>query len=210
MAQKATAHDKKSAEHHEAGAHDKAVHQENIHSCYFLQGGGIMLKKVIMLSVAVLFGMQAGLAIAANPDTGPGCGLGKLAWSDYSEQKSIAPQVLMATTNGTFGSQTFGISTGTSGCTNDGKVMAEQKTTMFAQLNFENLSQEMAQGQGEHLASLATLMGVPAEHQAAFFAMTQERYTSLVKTGAASPVAMVKAIHDAIATHPVLAQVSTR
>jgi hypothetical protein len=169
-----------------------------------------MLKKVLLLSVAVLFGMQAGLAMAANPDTGPGCGLGKLAWSDYSEQKSIAPQVLMATTNGTFGSQTFGISTGTSGCTNDGKVMAEQKTTMFAQLNFENLSQEMAQGQGEHLASLATLMGVPAEHQAAFFAMTQERYTSLVKTGAASPVAMVKAINDAIATHPVLAQVSTR
>jgi len=169
-----------------------------------------MSKKVLMLSVAVLFGMQAGLAMAANPDTGPGCGLGKLAWSDYKNQKNIGPQVLMATTNGTFGSTTFGISTGTSGCTNDGKVMAEQKTTVFAQLNFENLSQEMAQGQGEHLASLATLMGVPAEHQAAFFAMTQERYTSLVKTGEASPVAMVKAINDAIAVNPTFAQVSTR
>ncbi|MCI0427505.1 MAG: DUF3015 domain-containing protein [Nitrospiraceae bacterium] len=169
-----------------------------------------MSKKVIMLSVAVLFGMQAGLALAANPDTGPGCGLGKLAWGDYKGQKEIAPQVMMATTNGTFGSQTFGISSGTSGCSNDGKIMGEHKTTMFAQLNFESLSQEMAQGQGEHLASFATLMGVPAEHQAAFFAMTQERYTSLVKTGEASPVAMVKAINDAIATHPVLAQVSTR
>jgi len=169
-----------------------------------------MSKKVLMLSVAVLFGMQAGLAMAANPDTGPGCGLGKLAWADYTHQKNIAPQVMMATTNGTFGSQTFGLSTGTSGCTNDGKVMAEHKTTVFAQLNFENLSQEMAQGQGEHLASLATLMGVPSEQHAAFFAMTQERYTSLVKTGEASPVAMVKAINDAIATHPVLAQASTR
>jgi hypothetical protein len=177
---------------------------------HILQGGRLMSRRVIMLSVAVLFGMQAGLAMAANPDTGPGCGLGKLAWGDYKHQKNIGPQVLMATTNGTFGSQTFGISTGTSGCTNDGKVMAEQKTTLFAQLNFENLSQEMAQGQGEHLASLATLMGVPAEQQHAFFAMTQERYTSLVKTGEASPVAMVKAINDAIASHPVLAQVSTR
>lgn len=169
-----------------------------------------MTKKVLVLSVAVLLGLQAGIAMAANPDTGPGCGLGKLAWSDYAHQKNIAPQVMMATTNGTFGSGTFGISSGTSGCTNDGKVMAEQKTTLFAELNFENLSQEMAQGQGEHLASLATLMGVPAEHQAEFFAMTQERYTSLVKTGEASPVAMVKAINSAIATHPVLAQVSTR
>lgn len=169
-----------------------------------------MSKKVLMLSVAVLFGMQGGLAMAANPDTGPGCGLGKLAWADYSHQKNIAPQVLMATTNGTFGSGTFGISSGTSGCTNDGKVMAEHKTSLFAELNFENLSQEMAQGQGEHLASLATLMNVPADQQAAFFAMTQERYTSLVKAGEASPVAMVKAINDAIAVHPVFAQTSTR
>ncbi len=36
-----------------------------------------MSKKVIMILVAVLFGMQAGLAMAVNPDTGPGCGLGK-------------------------------------------------------------------------------------------------------------------------------------
>jgi|SRR5688572_18588267 len=169
-----------------------------------------MSKRMLLLSIAVLFGMPTGLAMAANPDTGPGCGLGKLAWADYSHQKNIAPQVLMATTNGTFGSTTFGISTGTSGCTNDGKVMAEQKTTVFAELNFENLSQEMAQGQGEHLASLATLMGVQAEHQAAFFAMTQERYTSLIKAGEVSPVAMVKAINDAIAVHPVLAQAPVR
>jgi hypothetical protein len=168
------------------------------------------MKKVLMMSVAVLFGLQAGLAMAANPDTGPGCGLGKLAWGDYKGQKEIAPQVLMATTNGTFGSQTFGISTGTSGCTNDGKILGEHKTTMFASLNFDALSAEMAQGQGEHLASLASLMGVPAEHQAAFFAMTQERYTSLVKAGETSPVALVKALNDAIAGHPVLAQVSTR
>jgi hypothetical protein len=169
-----------------------------------------MSKKVLVLSIALLFGAQAGLAMAANPDTGPGCGLGKLAWSDYKAQKEIAPQVLMATTNGTFGSQTFGISTGTSGCTNDGKIMSEHKTTVFASLNFEALSAEMAQGQGEHLASLATLMGVPAERHAAFFAMTQERYTSLVQAGEASPVALVKSLNDAIEGHPVFAQASVR
>src|SRR5262245_10878187 len=168
-----------------------------------------MSRKVIMLSVAVLFGMQTGLAMAANPDTGPGCGLGKIMWGDYKGQKEIAPQVMMVTTNG-IGSNTFAISSGTSGCTNDGKIMSEYKTTVFVSLNFENLSQEMAQGQGEHLASLASLMDVPVENQAAFFAMIQERYTSLIKTGEASPVAMVQAINDAIATHPVLAQVSAR
>jgi Protein of unknown function (DUF3015) len=168
-----------------------------------------MSKKVLVLSIALLFSTQAGLAMAANPDTGPGCGLGKLAWADYKGQKEIAPQVLMVTTNGT-GMNTFAISSGTSGCTNDGKIMSEHKTTVFASLNFEALSAEMAQGQGEHLASLASLMGVPAEQHSAFFAMTQERYTSLVQAGETSPVALVKALNEGIAGHPILAQASIR
>jgi len=170
-----------------------------------------MTKKLILLQVAVAlvcFSATAALA-AGNPDTGPGCGLGKLAWADFGHQKNIGPQVLMATTNGTFGSQTFGISTGTSGCTNDGKVWAEYKVTMFAEINFENLSQEMAQGRGEHLASLATLMGVPVDQQPAFFALTQEQYTSLIQSGETAPVAMIKALNAAMAGHPALAQLST-
>jgi hypothetical protein len=168
-----------------------------------------MLKKLVVLqAVALLLCSQAAAVLAANPDNGPGCGLGKLAWSDYKNQKSIAPQVMMATTNGTFGSTTFGISSGTSGCTNDGTIMAEHKTTLFAELNFENLSQEMAQGRGEHLASLATLLGVPADQQTEFFAMAQEKYLTLVRAGEASPAAMLKALHEAMAAHPVLAKVS--
>ncbi|MCZ7625662.1 MAG: DUF3015 domain-containing protein [Candidatus Methylomirabilis sp.] len=170
-----------------------------------------MVRKAVMVSVAVLCGMQAGPAMAvSNPDTGPGCGLGKLAWADSQRQKDIAPQVTMATTNGTFGSQTFGISSGTSGCTNDGKVWGDARTTMFAELNFDNLSPGDGARSGEHLASLATLMGIPADQHGAFFAMTQERYTSLVEAGETSPAAMVKAIHDAMAGHPVLAKASVR
>jgi len=111
-----------------------------------------------------------------NPDTGPGCGLGKLAWSDLKRQKDIAPQVLMATTNGTFGSQTFGISFGTSGCTNDGEVWAEHRTEFFVAATFGNLAGDMAHGQGEHLTALATLPGMPTEHQEIFFTLAQEHY----------------------------------
>ena len=168
-----------------------------------------MLKRLIVISMAVAFAsFQAAAALAANPDTGPGCGLGKLAWADFKNQKNILPQIFMATTNGTFGSNTFGISSGTSGCTNDGTVWAQEKVNVFAAINFENLAQEMAQGQGEHLTSLATLMGVPAEHQAEFFALTQEKYTTLVKSGETSPVAMIKALNEAMAGHPVLAKMS--
>jgi hypothetical protein len=40
--------------------------------------------------------------------------------------------------------------------------------------------------------------------------MTQNQYTALIREGEASPVAMVQVINDAIATHPVLAQASSR
>jgi hypothetical protein len=165
-----------------------------------------------MVVFAALAFMLSGTGISLagpNPDNGPGCGLGKLAWSDYSGQKQIGPQVLMATTNGTFGSQTFGISTGTSGCTNDGKIFTAEKVNVFAAINFDNLSQEMAQGQGEHLTSLAILMGIPVDQHPAFFAMTQEKYTTFVQAGETSPKAVVKAIHDAMVDHPVLAQAPT-
>ncbi len=168
---------------------------------------------LIIQVVAAWFAVQSGFALAGGiADTGPGCGLGKVAWQDAKvDTNTVGAQLLISTTNNTILPwQAFGITTGIFGCKNNGKVWAEQKVNMFAELNFENLSQEMAQGQGEHLASLATLMGVPAEHQAEFFAMTQERYTSLVKAGEASPIALVKAINDAIAAHPVLAKVSTR
>ena len=173
-----------------------------------------MSKGFIVVQIAAAFLVaQAGVALASGTsDLGPGCGLGKVAWQDSKiDTNTVGAQLLISTTNNTILPwQAFGITTGIFGCKNNGKVWAEEKTRVFASINFENLSQEMAQGQGEHLASLATLMGVPSEQHAAFFAMTQERYTSLVKTGESSPVAMVKAINDAIATHPVLAQASTR
>src|SRR5574337_877926 len=143
------------------------------------------MRALIIVCLTVCAGAtHTGIAAAlGNSDQGPGCGLGKLAWSDYGGQKDIGPQVLMATTNGTFGSQTFGISFGTSGCTNDGKVWAEEQTDVFVAATFDGLTAEMAKGEGEHLASLATMMGVPVEQQPQFFALAQERYQELVHAG---------------------------
>lgn len=151
---------------------------------------------------------MTGIALGNPPNNGPGCGLGKLAWADFPYKENIAPQVLMSSTNFT-GIQPIAISSGTSGCTNDGKIWASEKVNVFTALNFDNLAQEMAQGQGEHLTSLATLMGVPEENHQAFFGMTQENYSTLVQAGETSPKAVVKALHDAMAGHVVLAKATT-
>lgn len=169
-----------------------------------------MKKGYWLVLSAMLLGSSAVPVWADNPDTGPGCGLGKNLWSDYSHQKSIGPQVLMATTNGTSGSQTFGISSGTSGCTNDGTVFAQYKTGLFAAANYDSLAQEMAQGGGEHLASLAELMGVPAENRPAFFAVAQAQYPTLVSSSDTSPAAMIHILNDGMRAEPALAKVVTQ
>jgi len=169
----------------------------------------MITRTVLVITAALFIFATTGVALAAHPDNGPGCGLGKLAWSSYPGQQSIGAQVLQSTTNGIVPSQTFGISSGTSGCTNDGTIFASEKVNVFAAVNFDNLAQEMAQGQGEHLASLATLMGIPDEQHGVFFAMAQEKYTTLVQAGETSPKAVVKAIYGAMGNHPVLAQVSS-
>lgn len=136
--------------------------------------------------------------------SGPGCGLGYML---FEGQRGLAPQVLAATTNSTFANQTFGMTTGTSGCSQDGIVSREHETEVYAQATIENLSQEMAQGQGEHLASLATLIGVPTELHAAFFQLTQEHYTTLFPTEQNDSTKMLTALKTVLAADPVLASV---
>jgi Protein of unknown function (DUF3015) len=170
------------------------------------EGGNEMKRRNWIQLGAALLALGASPVLAANPDTGPGCGLGKLAWSDYQHQKNIAPQVMMATTNGTFGSQTFGISSGTSGCTNDGVIMGQHKASVFAAANYDTLAQEMARGGGEHLASLAELMGIPAENRSDFFSVAQVQYATLAQSGDRSPAAMIQTLHKGVQAHPSLAQ----
>jgi hypothetical protein len=60
--------------------------------------------------------------------------------------------------------------------TPDGVVRRGQEVNAFANLNFENLKQDMAAGQGQYLASLATLLEVPSDRHDAFFAVAQQQY----------------------------------
>ena len=84
-----------------------------------------------------------------------GCGLGSL----IIKQNTKVMQVLAATTNGSFGSQTFGITFGTSNCSASGLVMNEKQIQYFVEVNQQELQREMAQGHGEKVSTLAALAG---------------------------------------------------
>ncbi len=88
--------------------------------------------------------------------------------------------------------------------TGDGLVKDDQKVNAFATLNFENLKHDMAQGRGEYLASLGTLLGVPRDHQAEFFALTQEKYPILVHSDRTTPGEMLAALNRELSANPML------
>jgi hypothetical protein len=78
-----------------------------------------------------------------------GCGLGSMA---FGNQPGFV-QVIAATTNGTVGSQTFGITSGTSNC---GKsLFALEGTKVFIEGNKEALAKDAARGSGEALITLS-------------------------------------------------------
>lgn len=92
--------------------------------------------------------------------------------------------------------------------TEDGQVASHAKVKLFASTNWDNLSQDMARGQGEHLAALAALLQVPAAEQPAFFALAQERYSALGQSDRVSPDDMIADLRAQMAIRTPLASVS--
>ncbi|MDD9936237.1 MAG: DUF3015 domain-containing protein [Myxococcales bacterium] len=111
---------------------------------------------------ATLLAMTLGLAMAAPVAHADGygtagCGLGSILFGD---DPGII-QVLAATTNGTFGNQTFAITSGTSNCADSGGGSASAKA--FIEANRESLSKDIARGQGETITNLSALAGCADE-----------------------------------------------
>jgi hypothetical protein len=111
---------------------------------------------------------------AAYADSNTGCGLGTVLWA--GKANSVVSQAFQATTNGTFGNQTFGITTGTLGCSQPGKVVKNEQLNHFVRTNMDNLAKDIAQGRGESLDAFAELLQVPAEKRAAFAAKLQSNF----------------------------------
>ncbi len=107
--------------------------------------------------------------------------VGQCGWGSklMEGNEGIAPQVLAVTTNGTSGNQTFGITSGTSGCTQDGVVRSSWKTAMFIDGNVNKLAKDMAVGHGESIDSLANLLGMNSSERAVFASVTHDRFAEI-------------------------------
>jgi basic membrane lipoprotein Med (substrate-binding protein (PBP1-ABC) superfamily) len=106
-----------------------------------------------------------------------GCGLGSML---FNQQPGVY-QILASTTNGTFASQTFGITTGTSNC---GSGMMASGTRNFVEANRDALAKDMSRGQGETIGALTWMAG--CGNSQAVGAALQQRYSTIIPSEKAS------------------------
>lgn len=126
--------------------------------------------KKILVSLAAVVALSS-TAFAANNQTG--CGLGSVIIKDDSSAVMLA---LQATTNGTSGNQTFGITSGTSGCKKTKFVMNE-RASEFVASNMDTLAKEISVGHGESVDTLAELLNI--EDKATFASALQANYNNI-------------------------------
>jgi len=149
-----------------------------------------MMKKFVLIAATVLGSASAQAAVI-----GPaGCGLGNLVFGKDN-------QVLAATTNGSFGSQTFGITSGTSNCVSPGSMA---QSIQFIDVNQEALVKDAARGEGETIVGLARLKGCA---DAGTFGKTMKsEFETLFPENQVVPTRVNETLNQMIRTNPELAK----
>jgi hypothetical protein len=124
---------------------------------------------LVVAAAALAFALPAGAQSKTVSDTEAalhgtgkygtaGCGLGSMAFG----AQPGAVQILAATTNSLFGTQTFGITTGTSNC---GTGLFADGTMKFVEANREALAKDISRGQGEAIGALTVINACEDSHK---------------------------------------------
>jgi hypothetical protein len=127
------------------------------------------MKKILISMVAVAALTTAGFATVNNQT---GCGLGSQIVHDDSSAVMLSLQAFLNVT----ASQTLGITSGTSGCKKS-RLVINERAAEFVAANMDQLSREIAIGQGESVETLAELLNI--ENKAAFAVALQANYNAI-------------------------------
>jgi hypothetical protein len=146
------------------------------------------MKKILF--AAALSIVVASPVFASSGKANTGCGLGTVLWAGRADN-SVMSQSFQATTNGTFGNQTFGITSGTLECGTPGKFVQNEQLNHFVRFNMDSLAKDIAQGRGESLDTFAELLQIPAEQRPAFNAKLQQNFEKVFTSSSVELAAVI-------------------
>ncbi len=128
------------------------------------------MKKVI----AGLVLLSASSVANAGASGGNDCGWGQAL---FEGQTGPAPHVLGLTTNGSTGNNTFGVTTGTNGCSSSGTITYGGQNMVSAIMN--EFTEDVARGEGDALNTVAIVYGVKQEDRKVFAEVMHENFAVL-------------------------------
>ena len=111
------------------------------------------MKKTLLAAALV---SCSGIASAVAPG-GPNCGWGNML---FEGQSGLPSHIVASTTNGTSGNNTFGMTSGTNGCSADGTLSYGGKEMLNVRAIMDEFSEDVARGDGEALTAVAVSMGI--------------------------------------------------
>lgn len=134
-----------------------------------------------LLIAAALLGTTT-FAMAEAPG-GPDCGWGNML---FEGQSGIGPHFLALTTNGTSGNATFGMTTGTNGCSVNGALSYGGQAMVHLSKVMDEFVADAAQGQGEAMTAVAVSMGIAPEDRAHFASAVHSNFSNIFVSADAS------------------------
>lgn len=133
-------------------------------------------------------GMRTNTGLGYGP---AGCGLGSILF----DPDSGFTQILAATTNTSFGTQTFGITSGTSNCSPHRRGAGAARA--FVEANRPALARDAARGGGETISSLSQIAGCGDAGRVG--AHLQRRFSEIFPSAARSDREVSRSVVDALA-----------
>ena len=136
----------------------------------------------------------------AFAESGPGCGLGAQV---FKGQSGLMSHVSAATTNGTSGNQTFGMSSGTLGCDTSETIKV---ASLYMEKNINRVAVDISQGKGESLNALAELLGVASEHKETFALVMKNNFDKIFVSSETTSQVAIENMLTLMQNHDILKQ----
>lgn len=152
------------------------------------------------LLIGSLIICTSSFALADN--TGPGCGWGSMLFKGSS---GTASHVVAATTNGSSGNNTFGMTSGTNGC-DTSKKLEYKGTSSVVYHNMDRLSDDIAKGDGEILSTVASVMGIENSDIPTFKRVMHENFEVIYPNSDVTSNQVMDAIIDLMAQDKALSK----
>ncbi|MDH3977783.1 MAG: DUF3015 domain-containing protein [Gammaproteobacteria bacterium] len=128
--------------------------------------------KRIAVSVLLLGFSASSYAVAPG---GPDCGWGNLL---FEGQSGIGSHFVASITNGSTGNATFGMTSGTNGCSTNGTLTYGGNSSLMSAI-MDEFSEDVARGNGEALTAVAVAIGIAPEDRAEFDSVMHQNFDTL-------------------------------